>query len=79
MNNYVIHTCIKCSDGKDHRLSYDLGSSKLTDEGMREIGRIFEGHLHYSMPNAVYLNDPNVELFRKGPLGITIRMRKPTK
>ena len=42
MNNYVIHTCIKCSDGKDHRLSYDLGSSKQTDEGMREIGRIFE-------------------------------------
>lgn len=38
--------------------------------------RIFEGHKHYSMPEAVPLTDPNVEVFRRGPLGITIKMNK---
>lgn len=38
--------------------------------------RIFPGHLHYSMPKAVPLTDPNVEVFRKGPFGITIKMNK---
>lgn len=39
--------------------------------------KIFLGHLHYSMPRTVSLYDPNVELFKRGPFGITIRMRKP--
>lgn len=38
--------------------------------------RIFPGHLHYSMPKAVRLDDPNVEVFRTGPLGITVKMDK---
>lgn len=38
--------------------------------------RIFPGHLHYSMPKAVSLTDPNVEVFRRGPFGITIKMNK---
>lgn len=38
--------------------------------------RIFEGHKHYSMPEAVPLTDPNVEVFRRGPFGITIKMNK---
>lgn len=38
--------------------------------------RIFDGHLHYSMPTAVKLSDPNVEVFRKGPFGITLKMDK---
>lgn len=38
--------------------------------------RIFSGHLHYSMPKAVPLTDPNVEVFRRGPFGITIKMNK---
>lgn len=38
--------------------------------------RIFDGHLHYSMPTAVKLSDPNVEVFRKGPFGITWKMNK---
>lgn len=41
--------------------------------------KIFPGHLHYSMPKAVSLSDPNVELFRRGPFGITIRMKKPVR
>lgn len=38
--------------------------------------RIFEGHLHYSMPEAVPLSDSNVEVFRRGPFGITLRVNK---
>lgn len=38
--------------------------------------RIFPGHLHYSMPKAVPLTDPNVEVFKRGPFGITIKMNK---
>ena len=40
--------------------------------------RIFTGHEHYSMPNAVSLTDPNVELFERGPLGITLKLDKRT-
>lgn len=38
--------------------------------------RIFDGHLHYSMPRAISLKDPNVEVFKRGPFGITIKMNK---
>lgn len=38
--------------------------------------RIFPGHLHYSMPRAVELTDPNVEIFRKGPFGLTLKIDK---
>lgn len=38
--------------------------------------RIFPGHLHYSMPEAVPLTDPNVEVFKKGIFGITRKMDK---
>lgn len=38
--------------------------------------RIFKGHLHYSMPRAVRLDDPNVEVFKRGPFGITLKMNK---
>lgn len=38
--------------------------------------RIFEGHLHYSFPEAVSLNDPNVEVFKRGIFGITTKMNK---
>lgn len=40
--------------------------------------RIFDGHLHYSMPNAVSLTDPNVELFGRGPFGLTLKLDKQT-
>lgn len=41
--------------------------------------RIFDGHLHYSFPQAVKLTDPNVEVFKKiklGPFNVTRRMNK---
>lgn len=38
--------------------------------------RIFEGHLHYSFPEAVSLSDPNVEVFKRGIFGITTKMNK---
>lgn len=38
--------------------------------------RIFTGHLHYSMPKAIRLDDPNVEVFKRGPFGITLKMNK---
>ena len=39
MNNYMIHTAIKCSDGKMHRLSYDL--TEQTEGSVEEFGRVF--------------------------------------
>ena len=38
-NNYIVHTAIKCSDGKIHRLSYDL--TDQTEGSVREFGRVF--------------------------------------
>ena len=38
-NNYIVHTAIKCSDGKVHRLSYDLIDQ--TEGSVREFGRVF--------------------------------------
>mgnify|MGYP007070324984 CR=1 FL=1 len=38
-NNYVVHTAIKCSDGKIHRLSYDL--TRQTEGSVHEVGRVF--------------------------------------
>lgn len=40
MNNYIVHTAIKCSDGKVHRLSYDMCSQ--TEESMWEFSRVFK-------------------------------------
>ena len=40
MNNYIIHTAIKCSDGKVRRLSYDL--TKQTEGSVHEFGRVFK-------------------------------------
>lgn len=37
---------------------------------------IHPAHLHYSMPRAVSLYDPNVEVFKRGLFGITRRMSK---
>ena len=36
-----------------------------------------ELHMHPSFFKTPKLSDPNVELFRRGPFGITLRMRKP--
>ena len=38
-NKYIVHTAIKCSDGKVHRLSYDL--VKQTEGSVKEFGRVF--------------------------------------
>lgn len=40
MNKYIVHTTIKCSDGKIHRLSYDMASQ--TEGSVYEISRILE-------------------------------------
>ena len=40
MNNYIIHTAIKCSDGKVHRLSYDL--IEQTEGSIHEFARVFK-------------------------------------
>ena len=39
MNYYIVHTAIKCSDGKIHRLSYDL--TEQTEGSVKEFGRVF--------------------------------------
>lgn len=39
MNKYIVHTAIKCSDGKTHRLSYDLIDQ--TEGSVNEFGRVF--------------------------------------
>lgn len=39
MNDYIVHTAIKCSDGKVHRLSYDL--TEQTEGSVQEFGRVF--------------------------------------
>lgn len=39
MNNYIVYTAIKCSDGKKHRLSYDL--TEQTEGSVMEFGRVF--------------------------------------
>ena len=39
MNNYIVHTAIKCSDGKIRRLSYDL--TEQTEGSVKEFGRVF--------------------------------------
>lgn len=39
MNDCIVHTAIKCSDGKVHRLSYDL--TKQTEGSVKEFGRMF--------------------------------------
>lgn len=39
MNDYIVHTAIKCTDGKVHRLSYDL--TKQTEGSVKEFGRVF--------------------------------------
>ena len=40
MNNYIVHTAIKCSDGKVHRLSYDL--TEQTEGSVHEFIRVFK-------------------------------------
>ena len=39
MNKYIVHTAIKCSDGKMHILSYDL--TEQTEGSVEEFGRVF--------------------------------------
>lgn len=39
MNNYIIHTAIKCSDENVHRLSYEL--TEQTEGSVQEFGRLF--------------------------------------
>lgn len=67
-------------DGRDPiAKGYDYATSKYgvrINNASDYNPRIFEGHKHYSMPEAVPLTDPNVEVFRRGPLGITIKMNK---
>ena len=38
MNKYIIHTAIKCTDGKVHRLSYDL--TKQTEGSANELSHV---------------------------------------
>lgn len=40
MNKYIVHTAIKCSDGKIRRLSYDL--TKQTEGSVHEFARVFK-------------------------------------
>ena len=40
MNKYIIHTAALCSDGKVHRLSYDLASQ--TEGGVLEFTRVLK-------------------------------------
>lgn len=35
-----------------------------------------EGHLHYSVKKPLYLDDPNIEVFYKGPFGIPVKFNK---
>ena len=38
MDKYIIHTAIKCTDGKVHRLSYDL--SRQTEGSVNELSHV---------------------------------------
>ena len=59
--------------GHDYAASkYGVRINNASDYNPRK----FPGHLHYSMPKAVPLTDPNVEVFKSGPFGITIKMNK---
>lgn len=40
MNKYIVNTAIKCSDGKVHRLSYDL--TNQTEGSVHEFARVFK-------------------------------------
>jgi len=40
MNSYIVHTAIKCTDGKVHRLSYDL--TEQTEGSVYEFARVFK-------------------------------------
>ena len=40
MDRYIIHTVIKCSDGKVRKLSYDL--TEQTEGSVQEFGRVFK-------------------------------------
>lgn len=39
MNDYIVSTSIKCSDGKIHQLGYDL--TEQTEGSIYEFGRVF--------------------------------------
>ena len=51
MNNYIVHTAIKCSDGKTHRLSYDL--TNQTEGSVQEFGRVF-GEIEKIFPDVQF-------------------------
>lgn len=54
MNKYIIHTAIKCSDDKVHRLSYDL--TNQTEGSVREFGSVF-GEIEKRFPNTQFWID----------------------
>lgn len=41
MNGYIVHAAIKCSDGKVHRLSYDIIDGEITEGSAKAFGRVF--------------------------------------
>ena len=51
MNKYIVHTAIKCSDGKIHRLSYDL--TNQTEGSVQEFGRVF-GEIEKRFPDVQF-------------------------
>ena len=70
MDKYVVHTAIKCSDGKTHKLSYDIVDKDITEGSAKAFGRIFteiEKRFpdvqfwiqRYTEPEGEGLNDPS--------------------
>ena len=61
VNNYIISTAIKCSDGKTRRLSYDL--TNQTEGSVHEFGRVFsEIEKDFLMYSFGYNNIQNMKL-----------------
>lgn len=71
MDKYIVHTAIKCSDGKTHKLSYDIVDEEITEGSAKAFGRIFteiEKRFpdvqfwiqRYTEPEGEGLNDPSV-------------------
>lgn len=79
-------------DGQPLAYYYDTGINPLKDgygyaksdygvqvrNASQYNPEIFDGHLHYSFPKAMSINDPNVSFYKKGPLGTTLKMNPKT-
>lgn len=79
-------------DGQPLAYYYDTGINPLKDgygyaksdygvqvrNASQYNPEIFDGHLHYSFPKAMPINDPNVSFYKNGPLGTTLKMNPKT-